>query len=341
MENLPACEILTAGFPCQDLSPAGTLAGIKGTKSGLVKHVFRLLDAGERLPDWVLFENVPFMLNLRRGAAIAWLIDQIEARGMRWAYRIVDSRAFGLAQRRRRLYVLASRTKDPCQALFADSVDPRVVQFDGTQPCGFYWTEGNTGLGWAVDAVPPLKGSSGVGIVSPPGIWLPKTNKFVTPTIHATEQLQGFPIDWTLPAEQTMRGERQRWKLIGNAVSTPVAAWLARSMMTPSATMILSGTKISNDRWPIAAWGERGKRYVVDVSEWPVAASSIGLSATIANCSAPLSNRAATGFYTRLMKSNLRVPLAFKRDLGKYVAQSTEDRSPKKNAAIRKYSGKR
>lgn len=341
MESLPECEILTAGFPCQDLSPAGTLAGINGTKSGLVEHVFRLLDGSDRFPDWVLFENVPFMLNLRGGAAIAWLIGQIESRGMRWAYRVVDSRAFGLAQRRRRLYVLASRSKDPRQALLAESVDPRVIQFDGTQPCGFYWTEGNTGLGWAVDAVPPLKGSSGVGIVSPPGIWLPRTSKFVTPTINASEQLQGFPIDWTLPAEQTIRGERQRWKLVGNAVSTPVAAWLARSMLTPSATIISSGSEVSNGgRWPIAAWGELGKRYAVDVSEWPLAANCMGLSATIANCSVPLSSRAATGFYTRLMKSSLRVPHAFKRDLGRYVAQSTKDRSPK-NAAIRKYSGKR
>lgn len=341
MESLPECEILTAGFPCQDLSQAGTLAGINGTKSGLVEHVFRLLDRSDRFPDWVLFENVPFMLNLRGGAAIAWLIGQIEARGMRWAYRVVDSRAFGLAQRRRRLYVLASRSRDPRQALLADSVDPRVIQFDGTQPCGFYWTEGNTGLGWAVDAVPPLKGSSGVGIVSPPGIWLPGTSKFVTPTINATEQLQGFPIDWTLPAEQTTRGERQRWKLVGNAVSTPVAAWLARSMLTPSAATISSGLRVSNgSRWPIAAWGELGKRYAVDVSEWPLAANCMGLSAAIANRSVPLSSRAATGFYTRLIKSSLRVPHAFKRDLDRYVAKSTKDRSPK-DTAIRQYSGKR
>ena len=39
--------------------------------------------------------------------------------------------------------------------------------------CGFYWTEGNRGLGWAVDAVPTLKGGSTIGIPSPPAIWDP------------------------------------------------------------------------------------------------------------------------------------------------------------------------
>jgi DNA (cytosine-5)-methyltransferase 1 len=141
--------------------------------------------------------------------------------------------------------------------------------------------------------------------------------------------------------DQTLRGERQRWKLVGNAVSTPVAAWLARSLLAPSTANISSGSQLSNvGRWPIAAWGELGKRFAVDVLEWPVASNCMGLSATIANCSAPLSSRAATGFYTRLMKSSLRVPHAFKRDLGRYVAQSTKDRSAK-NATIRKYEGKR
>jgi DNA (cytosine-5)-methyltransferase 1 len=225
--------------------------------------------------------------------------------------------------------------------LLADNVDPRVVHFDGSQPCGFYWTEGNTGLGWAVDAVPPLKGSSGVGIVSPPGIWLPRARTFVTPKIRASEQLQGFPIDWTLPAEQTLRGERQRWKLVGNAVSPPVAAWLARSILMPSATATISESELAiGSRWPIAAWGKPGKRFAVDVSEWPLAASSVGLSTVIANCSVPLSLRAAMGFYTRLMKSSLRVPQAFKRDLSKYVAQNTEKRSSEK-AEVRQYSRKR
>lgn len=341
MRELPECEILTAGFPCQDLSQAGPLAGIKGEKSGLVTHVFRLLRNANPFPDWVILENVPFMLSLGRGAGMAWLVDQLEGLGMRWAYRVVDSRAFGLAQRRRRLYIVASRSEDPRRVLFSDNAVPITTDFDGTQPCGFYWTEGNTGLGWAVDAVPPLKGSSGLGIICPPAVWVPSARTVVTPSIAAAEQLQGFPAEWTRPAEDTLRGERLRWKLVGNAVSPPVAAWLARSVQTPSGSAKAREAELTHvTRWPLAAWGRSGKKYSVDVSEWPVAIKGSGLAAVLGGRSLPLSARAAKGFYTRLSRSSLRVPDAFKRDLGEYVARSSE--APiSEEPALRQHTRKR
>jgi DNA (cytosine-5)-methyltransferase 1 len=42
MTNLPACDLVTCGFPCQDLSPAGNGAGIHGAKSRLVREMLRL-----------------------------------------------------------------------------------------------------------------------------------------------------------------------------------------------------------------------------------------------------------------------------------------------------------
>ena len=69
IDKLPSgTELLAAGFPCQDLSQAGDTRGINGSRSGLVGEVFRLLE-GQRVP-WVLLENVPFMLQLNRGAAM-------------------------------------------------------------------------------------------------------------------------------------------------------------------------------------------------------------------------------------------------------------------------------
>src|SRR5665213_3162772 len=61
--SLPSeCELITAGFPCQDLSQAGFTQGISGSRSGLVGAVFELLDR-QRVPR-VLLENVSFMLRL-------------------------------------------------------------------------------------------------------------------------------------------------------------------------------------------------------------------------------------------------------------------------------------
>src|SRR5690606_16963992 len=58
-------DVLTAGFPCTDLSQAGRTAGIGGAASGLVAHVFEVLRLAKRsrrrLP-WLLIENVPNML---------------------------------------------------------------------------------------------------------------------------------------------------------------------------------------------------------------------------------------------------------------------------------------
>ncbi len=87
--SLPTIDLLTAGFPCQDLSQAGKTAGIDGEKSGLVGQVFRLIDSSR--PNWVLLENVSFMLRLDRGSAMDRLVSAFEARGYRWAYRVVNS----------------------------------------------------------------------------------------------------------------------------------------------------------------------------------------------------------------------------------------------------------
>src|SRR5690606_21843258 len=173
LRSIPAgTELVAAGFPCQDLSQAGRTAGITGDRSGLVDEVFRLVRR-KRGPRWLLIENVPFMLQLGRGAAMRHITAALEELGYTWAYRVVDARAFGLPQRRNRVLMLASRTEDPRGVLFGEDAGARTVGDASSDPCGFYWTEGVRGLGWAVNAVPTLKGGSGLGIASPPAVRLP------------------------------------------------------------------------------------------------------------------------------------------------------------------------
>ena len=124
---LPKVEILAAGFPCQDLSQAGKTAGIGGSHSGLVEHVFRLLGTRGAAPRWLLLENVPFMLQLHQGKAMRFLVVELERLGYTWAYRVIDARAFGLPQRRQRVLLLASRTEDPREILFhGNEQEPEV-----------------------------------------------------------------------------------------------------------------------------------------------------------------------------------------------------------------------
>ena len=300
-------DLIAAGFPCQDLSQAGRTAGIKGRNSGLVGHVFRLLDARKRGPRWLLLENVPFMLHLDGGNAMRLLVDELEARGFAWAYRVVDTRAFGLPQRRQRVLFLASRSEDPRDVLLSEDAGERERSFQRDLWCGFYWTEGTRGLGWAVDAVPTLKGGSTIGIPSPPAIWDPGDDSITTPDVRDAERLQGFPADWTRPALDDANVRRgHRWKLIGNAVSVPVAKWVGERLAKPIRFRETSNVLLPRGvSWPRAAWGRKGRVYPVDVSLWPVRLKRNHLSEFVRYPRASLSIRAASGFLSRARTSTL------------------------------------
>ena len=261
VKRLPEVDLVAAGFPCQDLSQAGRTAGIAGAQSSLVGEVFRLLDDPRSpAPTWLLLENVPFMLQLDRGNAMRFLVASLEARGFAWAYRVVNTQAFGLPQRRQRVILLASKNEDPRAVLFAEEAQEPVNPDPDTVACGFYWTEGVRGLGWAVDAVPTLKGGSGLGIPSPPAIRLPNEAGIVTPEIRDAERLQGFPEDWTLPGVGAGRRAGARWKMVGNAVSVPVAEWIGRQLRATSGGSGWSEVAMEPDqRWPERCARPRGR----------------------------------------------------------------------------------
>lgn len=316
IDRLPRCDVLTAGFPCQDLSPAGGTAGIHGKKSRLVSRMFSLLERAPHRPEWILLENVPFLLSLRDGRGMKWLIKKIESLGYKWAYRVLDSKAFGLPQRRKRLFILASLSGDPSSVLFRVDERTPTKRRTGGRPHGFYWTEGNRGVGWAEDAIPPLKCSSTVGIISPPAIWIPRQRSIVLPTIADAEALQGFPRGWTKSAEGLPRGNRIRWRLVGNAVSVPIATWIGRRICRKFEPEFTGGMALpGKSKWPSAAWGEKGRRYAVDVDGSSTHSSPLGILKFISRDASSLSHRATQGFLTRLLKSNLRVPKEFIADL--------------------------
>jgi len=311
LEEIPEADLVAAGFPCQDLSQAGRTAGIGGTQSSLVQHVFRLLDGASSVPKWLLLENVPFMLTLERGEAMSYLVRELTSRGWNWAYRVVDTRAFGLPHRRLRVILLASKAADPKPILFGENVDPVEPEFSVGSWCGFYWTEGLRGLGWAIDAVPTLKGGSTLGIPSAPGIWNSATDEIGTPEVQDAERLQGLAEDWTLPAiEDPSRRNNPRWRLIGNAVSTPVARWVGERITDDAQWRNTEWNEVSSQlagSWPKAEWGDADGVYSVDgVTTWPKSEPYTPLSEFLKQDLRPLSHRAAAGFLGRTYKGNLK-----------------------------------
>jgi DNA (cytosine-5)-methyltransferase 1 len=316
IDALPAVDLIAAGFPCQDLSQAGQTAGISGERSGLVDQVFRLIEQATGV-RWLLLENVPFMLQLDKGEAMRFLTRSLDELGFRWAYRVVDARAFGLPQRRQRVLLLASRESDPREILLTeDAGEPAPDKPEGVA-CGFYWTEGVRGLGWAVDAVPTLKGGSTIGIPSPPAIWMPD-GMFVTPDVRDGERLQGFPADWTAPAGGYAKGPR--WKLVGNAVSVPVAQWVGERLREPLAYDRSCDEALKpGSRWPIAAWGGGDVVYSADISSWPRHELRQSLAEFLDFPTLPLSERATAGFLSRTRRSQLRFPDGFIADLERHL----------------------
>lgn len=300
-------KLVAGGFPCQDLSQAGQTRGIEGTRSGLVGQVFRLIEK-QRVP-WLLLENVPFMLQLSKGRALDVIVTALEQLGYHWAYRVVNSRAFGLPQRRRRVLIVASQEGDPRQVLFADEAGPPEPLDREGRACGFYWTEGVRGLGWAIDAVPTLKGGSTVGVPSPPAIWMPD-GSFVTPDIRDAERLQGFVADWTAPAKAVR--ESLRWKLVGNAVSVPVARWVGERLASPGAFEVRDVRPVQPGRaWPTNAWNVGDGRLTCDISEWPKRHKRRPLTDFLKYEPKLLSERAMAGFLKRTRQGSLNFPDGF------------------------------
>lgn len=309
LASLPSqTDLVCAGFPCQNLSMAGDKRGIAGPKSSLVDHVFRLLDA-QPVP-WVLFENVYFMLHLDGGKAMEHIIGNLERRGMRWAYRVLNTRGFGVPQRRRRVFLIASRDLDPRDVILSDDSfvckEPTAISLE--LPIGFYWTEGRSGVGLTVDGIPPLKSGSGLGIPSAPAVLFPD-GSVDTPTIQEAERLQGFPADWTAPAEG-MNG-RLRWRLLGNAVSVPVAEWIGRKLAHPRTYDSSADKQLRpGEPWPPAAWGDGIGRFRSAATQDPLGVIS-SLSSFALRPWKPLSARALKGFISRAESSRLKFPTGF------------------------------
>jgi len=297
IRKLPSeIQLVSAGFPCQDLSSAGAKAGIAGAKSSLVGRVFGLLE--KRRVPWVLLENVPFLLHLDRGRALRLITSSLEELGYSWAYRVLDAEAFGVPQRRKRWFLVASQHDDPRSVILAGDTSHPVLPSYKDVACGFYWSEGRCGLGWAVDSVPPIKCGP------TPAIWMRNCN-IVTPDIRDAERLQGFTIDWTEQA-QSMTA---RWRLVGNAVCVPVAAWIGKRLARPVAYDSSKDCRLAlGDRWPNAAWGSAGQAFASKASDAPVWEERPSLEDFLMFPTKPLSARACRGLLNRASKGNLRFP---------------------------------
>ena len=126
--TIETTDLICGGFPCQDLSVAGKRAGLAGERSGLWNEYRRIIS--EVKPRWIVIENVPGLLSSWSGGTkptrdlqegeewetveesdLSIVLKGISELGYWWAYRVLDSQYFGVAQRRKRVFIIGHLTE--------------------------------------------------------------------------------------------------------------------------------------------------------------------------------------------------------------------------------------
>lgn len=229
-DTIPKANIWCGGFPCQDVSVArGSKGrqGLKGKNSGLFFPFFELIKS--HLPDVVLLENVTGLLSSHNGQDFRVILNSFQSEGYSVAWRVMNSRFFGAPQSRSRVFICATR-KSPLLAmniLYEPEATPKIKNlrkaFLDVSECGrsgarvaqiaycLAATSGrHTGTDWSRTYV---SYESEVRRLIP----------------FECEGIQGFPVDWTnIDSKIKADNDSDRYHALGNAVSVPVAQWIAK-----------------------------------------------------------------------------------------------------------------
>lgn len=238
--NIPDADIWTGGFPCQDISLArmGAREGLRGKQSGLFFSFARLL--GEVLPKAVVIENVHGLLHSHRGRDFAILLKTLDELGYGVAWRVLNSKDFGVPQSRRRVFIVGVLGDAECaaQILFEPERGEGDSAADGSseeEPTSlFQKIVGNTRKGPLTKALAHCiyaESARHTGTDwSRNYVWYPDGRVRRLTSLEA-ERVQGFPDGWTLPdrfAANENKLESLRYHAVGNSVTPQVAEWLGR-----------------------------------------------------------------------------------------------------------------
>lgn len=117
-------DLLVASTPCQSFSNAGLRGGLADPRGQLTLRFAEICAHAQ--PEWIVWENVPGAFTADRGEAFRQLLAALDVLGYHLAWRVFDAQHFGLAQRRKRVFVVGH---------LRDAARPRAVLLEPDRLC--------------------------------------------------------------------------------------------------------------------------------------------------------------------------------------------------------------
>lgn len=225
-DEATSVDLVVAGTPCPSFSITGKRKGLADPRG---KIAFAFTEIVERTkPRWIVWENVDGVRTSNQGRDFALFLHTLGELGLWWAFRVLDVSTFGVAQRRRRVFVVGHRGGcGPALAALAIRPQRRTdsAPVDEIQEEGLARAYGD-GDGWSGDETPKRQ----VGILPTlrathggEGVGIAQNGRLRKLTAVEMERCQGFPDGWTDVAGATYG---QRKKVLGNAFCVPAVRWI-------------------------------------------------------------------------------------------------------------------
>ena len=108
-EDIPDCDLVTYGFPCQDVSVAGNQKGIVAgqTRSGLLYEALRIIEA--KKPSYAICENVKNLVGKKFKPDFDKLLFMLDELGYNSYWQVLNAKDYGIPQNRERVFVISIR----------------------------------------------------------------------------------------------------------------------------------------------------------------------------------------------------------------------------------------
>ena len=256
-------DLLVGGTPCQSFSVAGLRKGLDDPRGNLMLTYLAI--AAQYQPKWLVWENVPGVLSSNRGRDFGAFLGALGQLGYGFAYRVLDAQYFGVAQRRRRVFVVgylgdwrrAAAILFERESLSGHPAPSRETRKEAAGYTATSFGKYSEGVGTVRAAGGDLGGGSETLHVSGPIAFgaqnsanqgdsvstevTPTLDKSKTPAVSISsavrrltptecERLQGFPDNFTQIPWRNKTAENcpdgPRYSAMGNSMAVPVMRWI-------------------------------------------------------------------------------------------------------------------